>query len=262
MNTFEKHNISYLSPSTINLFISQPALCMLKFAGYTDDEVGPPAWRGTAVDKAVGKGVIEGWELEHLTEDATTSFWDEYSKYPHVITPKIGEKAEKEAKLIPPMIKNAMDFYKPLGNVQSIQGKIKMFFDDIEVPFIGYYDLEYEDTIRDTKTVSRTMSGIANSAKRQVAIYSFAKNKEAWIDYVTAKEVRSFKLENAEYWLKQVEIASHSIKKILSFSDDILECCQLVYPDLDHWMWSKTMTNNARTVWDMDNPKLNATTER
>ena len=69
MNTFEKHNISYLSPSTINLFISQPALCMLKFAGYTDDEVGPPAWRGTAVDKAVGKGVIEGWELEHLTPD-------------------------------------------------------------------------------------------------------------------------------------------------------------------------------------------------
>ena len=262
MNIFEKHNIHYLSPSTINLFISQPALCMLKLAGYTDDEVGPPAWRGTAVDKAVGEGVIKGWELEHLTKKAILNFKEEYLNYPHLITPKFKEKAEKEEKSITPMIKNAMDFYKPLGEVKSVQGKITMFFDDIEVPYIGYYDLEYEDTIRDTKTVSRAMSAIANSAKRQVSVYSFAKNKQAWIDYVTTKEVRSFKLENAEYWLKQVEIATHSLKRILSFSDNIHECCRLVYPDLDHWIWSKTMSETARRVWDMDNPKLNATMER
>ena len=262
MNNFEKHNIFYLSPSTINLFIAQPALCMLKLAGYTDDEVGPPAWRGSAVDKAVGEGVIKGWELEHLTKNALDSFWKEYSSYPHVLTPKIGEKAEKEAKYIPSMIKNAMNFYQPLGEVQSIQGKIKMFFEDIEVPYIGYYDLEYEDNIRDTKTVSRAMSGISNSAKRQVSVYAFAKQKEAWIDYVTAKEVRSFKLENAEYWLKQVQIATHSLKRILSFSDDIHECCRLVYPDLDHWIWSKSMTKIAREVWDMEHTNLNATMER
>ena len=54
---FEKHGLMYLSASTINLWISQPSLCLLKIAGFQDDEIGPSVWRGVAVDNALSKAL-------------------------------------------------------------------------------------------------------------------------------------------------------------------------------------------------------------
>jgi len=42
-NVFEKHNIEYLSASTINTWVEQPALALLKIAGIRDKVAGPSA---------------------------------------------------------------------------------------------------------------------------------------------------------------------------------------------------------------------------
>ena len=39
----------------------------------------------------------------------------------------------------------------------------------------------------------------------------------------------------------------------LSYSDDIKECCQLVYPDFDNWMWSEKLKKIAKDIWKLDN---------
>ena len=51
-DAFKTHNVSHLSASTINLWISNPAMCLMKIAGFSS-EAGPAAWRGIGVDRAV-----------------------------------------------------------------------------------------------------------------------------------------------------------------------------------------------------------------
>ena len=157
-NVFEHHGLGHLSASTINQWIQQPALCLLKIGGFSDGEAGAAAWRGSGVDRAV------------------------------------------------------------------------------------------------TKPVGRQVSGLLQTASRQASIYSLGTGgREPWIDYVTTKEVRAYKVERVDYWLRQVELATKSLERVLSHSDDIIECCQLVYPDLDHWMWGDTMKRIAADIWQMEN---------
>ena len=55
---FAKHKIGHLSASTINQWIQQPALCLLKLGGFSDGEAGSSAWRGSGVDKALTKAAL------------------------------------------------------------------------------------------------------------------------------------------------------------------------------------------------------------
>lgn len=249
MNVFEKHNVMYLSASTVNLFISQPAMCLLKIAGLTDSEAGPAAWRGTGVDKALTKLAFDPLlNNDTITKKAIESFDAEHEKALN----DHGDKVEKERRAIPNYIETAADFYRDLGVPEKEQGKVTLMIDEIPVPFIGYYDLLYTDKVRDIKTVGRAVNSVTASASRQVSIYATATKREPWIDYVTPKQITSHKVENADMWLRQVQLAAKSLERILSYSDDTLECCQLVYPDLDHWMWNNAMKAIAKDVWKME----------
>ena len=77
-SVFKKHNVHHLSPSTINLWISQPALCLLKIAGLTDNEAGPSAWRGSAADRAITKAVFEPDTSHVELVDHALSVFDDY----------------------------------------------------------------------------------------------------------------------------------------------------------------------------------------
>ena len=106
--------------------------------------------------------------------------------------------------------------------------------------------------MRDIKTVGRSVSQLTQAASRQASVYAYATNREPWIDYVTTKEVVSFRVQRPDYYLRQIEKAANGLRTVLSHSSDIIECCQLVYPDLDHWMWNDTMKRIAKDVWDME----------
>lgn len=249
---FERHNIFYLSPSTINLWISQPAMCLLKIAGYSDGEAGSAAWRGTAVDKAVTDSAFnQDTPTNELVQKALDVFDTERSNAQSQHDEK---KIEKERAAISGYVEQGSKFYRSLGKKpESAQGKVRVQVSDIPVMFYGYYDLLYEDAVRDTKTSARITNSLTNAAARQASIYALGTGREPWIDYVTPKEVNSFRVSKVDYWLRQVELATKGLERVLSFSDDTLECCQLVYPDLDHWMWSDGMKAIAKDIWQMEN---------
>ena len=144
-------------------------------------------------------------------------------------------------------------FYRSLPDrPESTQGKVIVNLENVPVPYIGYYDLLYPVAVRDTKTTGRMVSKLTQAHCRQASIYAWAMGRDPWIDYVGKNEVRAFKVENVPFWLRQVELASQSLERVLSFSDDIIECCQLVYPDLDHWKWGETTTQAAKDIWRME----------
>lgn len=248
---FEHHGIANLSASTINQFIQQPALCLMKIAGYKS-QAGASAWRGSGVDRAVAKAAFAPTTTdEDLVAIAHKVFDESLEKS---VDDHDEEKVAKERKNIDAYVRTGAKFYRSLNETpESEQGKVTVRIGDIQTPFVGYYDLLYKDKVRDTKTAGRKISSLASTAARQASIYALGTGREPWIDYVTTKEVNSYRVDRVDYWLRQVELATMSLHRILSHSDDILECCQLVYPDLDHWMWGDTQKRIAADIWQMEN---------
>ena len=72
---FEKHGIKHLSPSSINLFIAEPSLWVLRylFKDKIPSISNPAMTRGSLVDEALGKGLIDKVAEEDLIFDAKKS---------------------------------------------------------------------------------------------------------------------------------------------------------------------------------------------
>lgn len=251
-NHFEKHNVMNVSPSLLNLWINQPAFAMLRLAGFKDNEAGPAAWRGKAVDVAAARSAFYATTSVEALQELAVEIFDEQNS---LATEEHSDtKIKTELEAIPDMVKHAVAFYRGLDEapVES-QGKVSLKLDDIPVPMIGYFDLLYKDTVRDTKTVGRMQSKLSHAHARQCAFYAVATQKpNSFIDYVSKKEVRSFRVNNIMHWHTQNILAAKSLERVLSYSDDIFECCQLVFPDFDHWIWNETTRDAARAIWQME----------
>ena len=251
MNHFEKHGLMHLSASTINLWISQPALALLKIAGIDDGEAGAAAWRGKAADIALGKVA----EQSNVSDDTLTAL--AYAKFDSEVNSAQNhhdpEKIERERKDIEKYIKNGAQFYRSLDQKpESLQGKITTMLPDVPIPWIGYYDLLYSDKVRDTKTVGRMVSSMTQAHARQASLYGYHLKREPWLDYVGKNEVRAFKVENVPYHIRQCVLAAQSLERVLSVSDDIFECCLMVYPDIDDWHWGDITRAAAKDIWKME----------
>lgn len=249
MNAFEKHGINHLSASRLNKWIMQPALCLLELAGVSD-KAGPAAWRGTAVDKAVTKSAFErDLDIESITDYALDVYEREFEQ---AETPPREDKFLSERKAIPQYINSGVNWIRAMPEPVSAQGKVIVNIDGISVPLVGYYDLLTEGEVRDIKTCAYAPKSVSEAHGRQLAVYWKATGRTPWVDYVTKKEVKSYEVENVEYYARQLMLTAQSLERVLSFSDDIFECCQLVYPDTDHWMWSDFTKSVAKDVWNME----------
>lgn len=251
MDVWTKHNVGHLSPSTLNLWVSQPAKCLLKIGGLIGSEAGASAWRGTATDRAITIGLKnKDVSEDDLILEAKKIFDAEYKK----ASDEHNElKVKQERDSIEHYVKNGIEFYRGLDEEpESEQGKITTRIPEVDVNVIGYYDLLYPDKVRDIKTVGRSVSSLTLAHARQTAFYGYAMKREPYVDYVSKKGVSSFKVDNVDYHIRQMTLAALSLEKVLSYSDDIIECCQLVYPDLDHWSWSDADRAVAQSVWNME----------
>jgi hypothetical protein len=250
-NAFEHHGVMNLSPSTINNWITQPALTLLKIAGITDGGAGPAAWRGQGADRAAAKAALDPTINDDNLIDLAFKVFDEY--HASSIDDHPAAKIDKERNALKSYVTNAAEFYRGLGEKpEAEQGKVIVRLKDIDVPWVGYYDLLYADKVRDTKTVGRMVSTVTAAHCRQAALYAHATKREPWIDYVGVKEVRAFRVQKPDAWLNQLYYAAKSLERVLSFSEDIFECCRCVYPDTDHWMWGQTTKEAAKDIWKME----------
>lgn len=250
MNHFEKHGLMHLSASTINLWISQPALALLKIAGIDDGEAGAAAWRGKAADIALGV-VANDHDIcdPDLIDIAYKKFDKEVETAQNHHDPI---KIDRERSDIHRYIENGAKFYRSIEEKpESLQGKITTMLPDVPIPWVGYYDLLYHDKVRDTKTVGRMVSEPTQAHARQASIYGYHLKKEPWLDYVGKNDVRAFKIENVSYHIRQCSLAAQALERVLSVSSDIFECCQMIYPDIDDWHWGDVTRAAAKDIWKM-----------
>ena len=247
MNPFERHGIQHLSPSTCSLFTGSPAMFVLEKLLKRRQPVGPAAHRGTATETGIVHGLTEGATVGECVVKALAQFDQLTALLP-------GQKTEKERANIPGMISEGLKELLPYGKPTATQGKIEYKFDGLDVPFIGYSDLEWgqHGILTDIKTTNAMPSAIKVAHARQVALYAAAQgnNISPRVTYVTPKKSVTYLLENAEKHLDDLRLIGMTIQRFLAKSDDPLELASLLVPDVDSFYFSDpAVRREAFKVW-------------
>ena len=267
---FKTHGINHQSPSSTNLFISNPSQWILRYLFGLKWEGNPATARGNVVDKATGrsqgfkKNKDNKWVRRkkrislkkniELSLEEYDSLINDLKKYNKGELDESKVEAERES--LPKFIETSVSFYKELidpNEPVEYQQRIELQFEQLPTNIIGYLDLECEDTVRDIKTVKRVPSVVPSSVCRQLAVYAAATGKTPIVDYVcvtkTKAEVVPMVVNDVDKYLEEVKRAAITIMNVLSYSNDINEIAKLYYPDLDDWKWTDRERELARQIW-------------
>ena len=249
MSKIEEY-LKYHSASTVNLFVRDKSKFLLKVAGLSDFNGNPSTLRGNAVEnQLLTVPFYKHKNIEEHLDEANKFYNEEVKKLNQEFDEK---KIDKERQDIPNYIMSGFPIYYNLNdNPIKTQSKIVLEYEELSVPIIGYIDIELENQIRDLKTTRAIPSVIPYATQRQLAVYSTATKKDAWVDYVSKKNCTSHKVFDVEQTMKEFVAICSSMEKFLSRSDDIKEIASMFYPNFDSWEWGKDDINNARKLWSI-----------
>jgi len=244
-NPFDQFDIEHLSASSINLFIQDIPLFIVRYLAKHKSPTNSAMLRGTVIDHAIGE--------KHNVKEAQKEFMSlmNYHKKKGVTFDEV--KAETEYKNIEKYLEVGLPFYEELGEPVSYQKKVELEFDDLPIPVIGYVDLEYENCIRDIKTTAKRPSELLPPVQRQVAVYATALEKDrAYADYLyvtkTKAEVISFEVDDIDMRLNEVYRVASAMMNLLQ-NNDINSLVDQFYPDFSNWMWSDSDRAAAKELW-------------
>lgn len=253
-NAFQKWGISHLSASSLNAYIAEPAMWVMRYV-YKVKSESAAMFRGTAIEKALCDSLRQNAGVEACIHTAEFLFDSECERakfplgHPDVV---------KERSAIRPMIESGYVGLIPLAE-EGMQFQKRVEIDiGAGVPLIGYADI-VGSKIYELKTILR-MPSDAGSLKRahlrQAAIYSVHEGKPAELCYI-APPVKSgahqgfklFPVENPEQYLADLRRAALSLGRVLDLTGNVQELTEIVFPDYDRFQWDAESVKQAREIW-------------
>lgn len=241
-------NVHHLSFSSIALFKNAPAVwCIEKLMGIRS-EVGPAAWRGTAVEAGVDLGVMrtDCEDMECLSVALQNFAMNSAGE--------ISEAIDKERANIEPMLKLALSKMREHPMPVARQLKIDGVLDDVPIPIIGYIDYSYEDKLIDLKTTLRMPSEPKPDHIMQVALYRKKTNKTPSLLYVTPKRVEFYtpSSEALDTAMNELCVSAKALCRALdtfSTPEDMARCYA---PNFDSFYWSAATKAKAMEVYNQE----------
>lgn len=226
MNSFQRFNISHLSPSALNLWTEAPGIWARQYVGRQKDTANPAMERGTAVEKGM-EVLLLGRSVEEAISAAQLSF--------SVNAVDTWEPAERTAEydLIAPQVRECTKWARP-SNFLATQQKIEYWLDPIPIPVIGWLDFSFEETDVDCKSTKACPSAPKASHIRQVSIYRAARNKPGGIFYVTKNKHAYFSItdEMMNEGVMEMQAAALSLSNFLArmeTKEDVLRSLPIDY---------------------------------
>lgn len=230
MSGFKRYNIEHLSPSSLNLFLSQPAAWVLRYVvKATDNGPSPAAWRGTAVEAGM-TALLLGSPRDAALTAAHTNY--DLNAAGH-------DGVEDERAIIAPMLDRVADTVATWPRPVSTQRRVSVNYGDSMPPIIGFLDYEMPDHVVDLKTTKALPSSPRPDHVRQAALYARATNLPVRLMYVTPKKVATYEVtpeQVAEGWGQLVKAASALELVLHTFFPQQL--ATIYVPDFDHYVWN------------------------
>ena len=242
-NPFERFGIAHLSPSSLNLYAANPSLWCLRYLYSVDDEMGPAAHRGTAVEH----GLSHWFETHDITKSAELAL-DRFAALTHEMP---GPETEAERANVLPMLVQAQSACREYGNPPIRQLRVEHRVDGLAVPIIGYSDFEWPDFGIDLKTTKQCPSQPRDEHVRQVALYAKASRKPFSLVYVTGKKYATYKVgdNTAANGLADLERIARAVQHLLSRSETPDDAALTFCPSYQDFRWSDTTREAAMNVW-------------
>lgn len=241
-NPFEKHGITHLSPSSLNLYAANPCLWVGRYLAKWQDDFGPAAHRGSAVE-----GGLDVWLYERDAKMAEARAQRAFAELTQGLA---DEEHEAERANLAPMLSQAIIALKDYPVPVARQLKVEYWANGVEVPLIGYVDYLWEDFGLDLKTTKACPSSIKADHGRQVAMYANAKDRPFKILYVTGKKFSCYDLgaEEQAAHLRDLDRQARAIRHLLAKSDNAEDAARFFAPEFSDFRWGpKTMeaANNS-----------------
>lgn len=239
-----------VSPSQINLFLTEPAIWVMNRLWKVYGDMGPAAWRGTAVEKGLEAILVHNRSYEDAIKWANTVFKEEAKGY-------AGEDLEAESSLIEPMLKQAINLFLPIDGLQRTQVKLEGEIHGVLVT--GIMDFVYEDFVIDLKTTKRCPSAIENISSEhmtQLAIYRLLSHKKQRIAYATDKKGAIYDPPDSSLNRLERRIipAIKAMKRAWDISfDEGDEEVAILYPprDMSSFYWNEKTRMEANKIWNL-----------
>ncbi len=240
--------IKHLSASQLCLFRSSPALWVGRYLLNWQDEAGPAAWRGSAVEagldlvlynRSAGKGTVTKQALRQFEHEAQGD---------------AAEDVEKQRQLIAPLVDNAGLACLALPVPTARQFRVEYWLDDMEWPVVGYVDYLWPDFLVDLKTTERMPSEPKADHLLQVSLYAAATERQARLLYVTPKKYQWFEIspEQQEAGLQEARRIARNIKSLLALSDNPHRLLSALPMDFDNFRWSTPLKQLAMQAMEMN----------
>lgn len=243
-NPFERHNITHLSPSSLNLYAANGSLWVGRYLMGWQDDFGPAASRGTAIEAGLDLWLFDRAMAKEAEAVALANFLDRTQGL-------ADDEHEAERANIVPMLRQAIEALKDMPVPIGRQTKIEYYANGVEVPIIGYIDYLFEDFGLDLKTTKACPSSIKADHGRQVAVYAEAKQRPWKVLYVTAKKSALYDLGGNEQAvaLRDLERQARAVRHLLKHSADAQEAAKFFAPCLDDFRWSPKTVEAANALW-------------
>ncbi len=240
MNSFERFNISYLSPTMIAQWDQAPATLILKRVFGLKGKANANMWRGDAVESGLQFYLHNRSAPDariNASKLAVDTFWQRAEG-------EVNEESEKAAELVPDMVQQACDAVSEFTSpIMASQLRVDHFFDDLPIAFTGKLDFVFEDkSIIELKTTTRCPSSIDTASlshKWQAAIYATARQKPVNLLYVTPKKSACFEIQPKDACLKTMLMTAKAMQQSLEACQDGLSLLRSLPLNVDSFYWDE-----------------------
>ena len=209
------------SASTLNTFINDPCLFVLKYFYGMTTEFGVHPMRGKAIEHGVDR-FYETKNVEQSIQDALNNFYE--------LTFGLDYEVDDVEILIPQWTKTAISamIIESTGRTPIMQKEIN--FEIEGVPFIGFLDYDFENEIIDLKTATKIPNILVRGERkghlpagkrdnvRQQVLYRYSEGKPTTLLYVSPENSIRYTIQDDEYeeYMKEIRKTVKEIKKILT----------------------------------------------
>lgn len=250
------------SASTLNLFITDPCLFILKHYYRLRGDFGIHAMRGKAIEHGVDKA-LEGMSLDKAKDAAVEEFYD--------LTFELDHDFEEVEDIIPKWIDNALDVLKTEANGRVPELQKKLEFELEGINFVGYLDYDFEDETIDLKTTTKVpkllvkgkRKGMLPAGKaanvRQQVLYRYTTGKPQSLLYVSPKDSLKYTIQDKEYEtvLEEIKKVTKEIKKLLTEGEEYGINKYVPNQSLfKGFYYNEKMVHKVIELWKLDDRKL------
>ena len=238
----------HFSPSQITKFRNEPALWLIEYHMGVRGEVGPGAWRGTAVEAGVEAGLMKAVNEGKCVEIA-------YSVFDAEAAGEISDKITEERYMIAAFLKEAREALSKMPPLIVSQVKIETFVPEApDIPVIGYLDFDFGDYDLDLKTTKACPSKPRPDHLWQVAVYNKARGKPHKLLYVTPKRHALYEVpqEALDAAWREVSATVVAMDRIIKGIEQRgIESIAPLYPprDVNSFYWDDATRAKAKEVW-------------